>query len=66
MSDMPLSKPPEGATVGESVPRENEAGDWEEINRMMSQLKSRGQPWVSMNDSELRKRARKKLETVQQ
>jgi hypothetical protein len=65
---MPLSKPPEGAIVGESVPRENEREDWREteIERIAAALKQRGGPFASMSDAELRDRAIERLEKLRE
>lgn len=59
-----LSKPPEGVLTGESVPRENEeeAVTQAEIGQVKGVLKARGEPYVSMSDSELAERAREVLD----
>lgn len=61
-----LSKPPEGALVGEDVPRENELDDWDEtlIQRIEALLKSHGDPYVSMSDAEIREQAINKLQKL--
>lgn len=58
-SNNPLSKPPEGAVVGEDVPRENEQLEVEDskIEEAMNALKTRGEPYMSMDESELREKA---------
>lgn len=59
-----LSKPPEGALVGENVPVENQQVQFEdsEIERLMGKLKSRGKPYIDMGDRELEEKAINLLE----
>lgn len=54
-----LTSPPEGVLAGESVPRENEYDERQEwlISEAMSVLKQRGDPYVGINEAELRERA---------
>jgi len=58
-SSVGLSRPPEGVIAGEDVPRENERGDKEEalIQECVGLLKSKGEPFTKMRDSEIRERA---------
>lgn len=51
--------PPEGVLTGESVPRENEESevDDSEIERIMNELKQRGEPYLSMPEEERRDKA---------
>lgn len=58
-----LSEPPEGAIVGESVPRENERGDRERqaIEAMMGALKTRPE-FHDWSESELREEAVDRLQ----
>lgn len=63
---IPLSTPPEGVVAGEDVPIENQEEQFKEneIEKMMSILKMRGEPYTDMKDSELRERAVEKLEVI--
>lgn len=58
-----MTEPPEGALSGESVPRENGLDDREEqaIQEVVAKLKSKGEPWIKMSDSEIRKRVKDHL-----
>lgn len=60
----PLAEPPEGVTAGESVPRENEADDRRAaaLAEVKATLKTRGEPYRSMSESELTERARRLME----
>jgi len=59
-----LAEPPDGAVVGESVPRENEITDMEKsiVSELVGIMKSKGEPFVSMSDKELREKAVEKLQ----
>lgn len=59
-----LSDPPEGVLAGEDVPVENQAEEFTEaeIQRVEAALKKRGEPYLSMSDSELREKARERIE----
>lgn len=54
-----MSRPPEGAFKGESVPVGSEPDEYdrEEIEKISHVLKSRGEPYISMSESELREKA---------
>lgn len=54
-----LTEPPEAVLCGESVPLENQQDDLDElhIKRTMNLLKTRGEPFTSMSETELRERA---------
>jgi len=58
-SHSPLAEPPEGAIRGESVPPASEPDNYDEtfIQDLMGALKARGEPYISMSESELRERA---------
>lgn len=58
-----LAKPPEGALAGENVPRENERDGQVQtlIDRVAAELKSNGEPYTDMTESELKECAVKKL-----
>lgn len=57
--DRALTPPPEGVISGDSIPRENELDDREEqkVQEFIGVAKSKGEPWVSMTDEELREKA---------
>lgn len=60
-----MAEPPEGAIVGESVPRENETEDRrrEMVDRVVGELK--GHPaFRGRSDSELRELARERVERL--
>lgn len=59
-----MAPPPEGALVGESVPRENELTEREEtlVNELMGAMKAKGEPFTTMSEGELRERAVEKLQ----
>lgn len=60
----PLVEPPEGVIAGEDVPLENQEEQFEEneIEEAMAVLKSIGEPFSTMSESELREKAKKRLE----
>lgn len=58
-----LTKPPEGVVAGENVHRDSEPENYEDmlVGDVMGVLKARGEPYISMDRSELRERA---VETI--
>lgn len=62
-----MAEPPEGAIVGEDVPRENEDGyDEAVIQEMVGILRSLGRPYIDMNKAEIRERAVDKLRKLEE
>lgn len=59
MSGRGMSEPPEGAIVGDSVPLENQEVDIEDskIDRIVGELKLRGEPYIGMKRKELESKA---------
>jgi len=55
----PLAEPPEGVLEGEDVPAESAPDSYDEqlIEQAAHAIKTRGEPFTSMSDSELRERA---------
>jgi hypothetical protein len=61
-----LTRPPEGVTAGESIPRENELDDRHEqlVDQLVSQMKASGEPYTSMKESTLRDMAWERVKEV--
>lgn len=62
-----MSAPPEGALAGETVPPGSEPDAFEEsvIQRVMAEMKARGEPYTEMSEHELRERALELLQEAQ-
>lgn len=58
-----LSEPPEGVIAGESVPQESEPEEYERVavEQMMGLLKTRGEPYTTMSETELEQKAVEQL-----
>jgi hypothetical protein len=58
-----MAEPPEAALAGENVPLQNQVEGVTEtqIELVMNALKCRGKPFITMNDDELRERAKAKI-----
>lgn len=59
-----LAEPPEGVISGEDVPVENQLDEFDEksIQECIGIMKTRGEPYTSMADSELREKSREILD----
>ena len=57
--------PPEGVTVGESIPRENELTQQEEtmIEKLANQMVEKGEPYISMSQDERKQKAQDILQS---
>ena len=60
-----VSPPPEGALVGESVPRENTLTEREEsmIEEVANQMVSKGEPYTLMSQGEREEKAKELLQS---
>lgn len=63
--EKPMEEPPEGVIKGENVPRDDQKRDEErekKIRTVKSILKTRGAPFSTMSDEQLRKVAERYVE----